>query len=85
MSWAITAVVSSAVISAGSSAYQADQEGKARDKAEQQAKEDRANALRAEQFANTEGEGQGSLGNINLAIDEDVDDDVLSGKSNISI
>ena len=80
--WAVTAVVA---ITAASGAYQSVKAGEARDDAKDQAKEDRANALRAEQFAETEGEGQGSLGNISLAIDEDVDDEVLSGKSNISI
>lgn len=64
---------------------QSQKEDEARKDAEEQAKKDRAEALRAEQFAETEGEGQGSLGNINLAIDEEVDSDVLSGKSNISI
>ena len=80
--WAVTAVVA---ISAAGAAYQDKKEGDARDDAADQARKDRVDALRAEQFADTEGEGQGSLGNISLAIDEDVDDEVLSGKSNISI
>jgi len=73
------------VVTAAGSAYQAKKADDARDDAAQQAKEDRAQALRSEQFAETEGEGQGSLGNINLSIDDEVDSEVLSGKSNISI
>jgi hypothetical protein len=80
--WAVTAIVA---VSAISGIVQADKERDAKRDAEQKAKQDRADALRSEQFADTEGEGQGMLGNINLAIDEDVDDEVLSGKSNISI
>jgi hypothetical protein len=80
--WAVVAVVA---VSAVSAAVQADKESDARDEAAEQAKQDKADALRAEQFADTEGEGQGQLGNINLAIDEDVDSEVLSGSSNISI
>lgn len=82
MSWVATAIVATAVVGG---VVQAETEDEARKDAEEQAKKDRAEALRAEQFADTEGEGQGQLGNINLAIDEEVDDEVLSGKSNISI
>lgn len=58
----------------------------ARQDAKEQAKKDKADALRAQQFAETEGEGQGMLGNINLSIDSSIDDDVRSqGKSNLSI
>ena len=57
-----------------------------RQKANEQAKQDKADALRAQQFAETEGEGQGMLGNINLSVDESIDDDVRSsGQSNLSI
>ena len=58
----------------------------ARQDAKEQAKKDKADALRAQQFAETEGEGQGMLGNINLSIDSSIDDDIRSqGKSNLSI
>lgn len=58
----------------------------ARQDAKEQAKKDKANALNAQQFAETEGEGLGNLGNINLSIDSSIDDDVRSqGKSNLSI
>ena len=83
MAWVVTAVV--AAVTVGSAAYEAHEARNAADDAKQQAKEDRADALRAEQFAETEGEGQGSLGNVSLAIDEDVSSEVMSGTSNISI
>ena len=58
----------------------------ARQDANEQAKKDKADALRAQQFAETEGEGQGMLGNVNLSIDSSIDDDIRSqGKSNLSI
>ena len=80
--WAVTAVVAVAAIGG---VVQAEAEDDARKDAEEQAKKDRADALRAEQFADTEGEGQGQLGNINLAIDDDIDTNVSLGKSNISL
>lgn len=82
MSFVATAIVATAVVGG---VIQAEAEDDARKDAEEQAKKDRAEQLRAEQFAETEGEGQGQLGNISLAIDEDVDSEVLSGSSNINI
>jgi len=87
--WGVSAttayLVASAAVTAGTAAYQAHEARDAQRDAKEQAKKDKADALRAEQFADTEGEGQGMLGNISLAIDEDVDTDILSGTSNISI
>ena len=58
----------------------------ARQDAKEQFKKDKAAALEAQQFADTEGEGVGSMGNINLSIDSSIDDDVRSqGKANVSI
>tara|TARA_R110002126_G_scaffold92186_2_gene218942 strand:- start:2116 stop:2355 length:240 start_codon:yes stop_codon:yes gene_type:complete len=58
----------------------------ARQDAKEQFKKDQAAALEAQQFADTEGEGVGSMGNINLSIDSSIDDDVRSqGKANVSI
>jgi hypothetical protein len=58
----------------------------ARQDAESQAKKDRAAALEAAQFAETEGEGIGNIGNINLSIDDSIDDDIRKqGQSNLSI
>jgi hypothetical protein len=54
--------------------------------AEKQAKQDKADALKAAEFAETEGEGIGSLGNINLTVDNTLDDDIRKqGQSNLSI
>jgi hypothetical protein len=54
--------------------------------AEKQAKQDKADALKASEFAETEGEGIGSLGNINLTVDNTLDDDIRKqGQSNLSI
>lgn len=54
--------------------------------AESQAKKDKADALKAAEFAETEGEGIGSLGNINLTVDNTLDDDIRKqGQSNLSI
>jgi hypothetical protein len=54
--------------------------------AESKAKKDKADALKAAEFAETEGEGIGSLGNINLTVDNTLDDDIRKqGQSNLSI
>jgi len=54
--------------------------------AEIQAREDKERALKAQEFAEKEGEGVGSLGRISLGIDNTLDDDIRkSGQSNISI
>lgn len=79
--WAVTAVAT--VV--GSTLYTAHKADKAQERARKDAKQDRADALRAEQFAETEGEGQGSIGSISLAVEERVDNDLLTGDSNISL
>ena len=90
MSWGITAtqaLIASIAVTGVAASAQMNAASNAQKDAEKQAKEDRANALKAEAFAETQGEGQGMLGNINLAIDQDVDDDadILAGRSNISL
>ena len=73
-------------VMAVSSVYTAVESKKAADDAKDQAKLDKANALKAAQFADEEGEGIGQLGNINLSIDDTLDDDARrQGKSNLSI
>tara|TARA_R110000765_G_scaffold239592_2_gene342192 strand:- start:1868 stop:2122 length:255 start_codon:yes stop_codon:yes gene_type:complete len=58
----------------------------AKQDAESQAKKDKALALEAAQFAETEGEGIGNVGSINLSIDDTIDDDIRKqGQSNLSI
>lgn len=79
MSFVATAIVVTAV-GANIQAIDAKQD------AESQARIDKADALEAAQFAETEGEGIGMLGNINLSIDNTLDDDIRkSGQSNLSI
>lgn len=73
-------------VMAAASVYSAVEADKARDEAKDKAKKDKADALRAQQFAEEEGEGIGQLGNINLSIDDTLDDDLKrQGKSNLSI
>ncbi len=79
MSFVATAIVVSAV-AMNVQAIDAKQD------AEKDAEEARTAALEAAQFAETEGEGIGTLGNINLSIDDSLDDDIRkSGQSNLSI
>ena len=90
MSFVAAAIVQSTAVLVGGMAalavVQNVQAIDARQDAKEQAKKDKANALNAQQFAETEGEGLGNLGNINLSIDSSIDDDVRSqGKSNLSI
>ena len=69
-----------------SSVYTAVEAKKAKDDAEEQAEEDRIRALEAAEFAETEGEGVGLMGKVNLSIDETLDDKLsASGKSNLRI
>lgn len=71
---------------AATTIYQVDAAADAKAEARQQAIDDKAQALEAAQFADTEGEGIGQLGNINLSIDSTIDDDIRkSGKSNLQI
>lgn len=70
MSWAYTAVM--AAVTVGSTLYQAKEQRKAQNRARKDALEDEAQARRAAVFAETEGEGLGSLGKVQLAIDEDI-------------
>ena len=79
MSWAVAATVG---IAAGTTLYQTNQAKKAEKKAKREALEDRLEARRAEVYAETEGEGVGSLGEVRLGIDEEIDEDedLLKGK-----
>lgn len=71
---------------AASSVYSTMEAKDAQDEAEIQAEKDREYAAEAAEFAETEGEGVGQLGNINLGIDKTIDDDLRkSGQSNLSI
>lgn len=58
---------------------------KARKKAEKDALEAEKQARKAEVFAETEGEGVGSLGKISLEVDDDLDEDEEVSTGNIRI
>lgn len=84
MSWVAAAVVGTV----GSTLYQANQAKKAEKRAKKEALEDRLEARRAEVYAETEGEGVGSLGEVRLGIDDEIDEEeeLRKGKTtNLSI
>lgn len=58
---------------------------KAQKKAEEDALEAEKQARKAEVFAETEGEGVGSLGKISLEVDDDLDEDEEVSTGNIRI
>ncbi|MEH6358732.1 MAG: hypothetical protein V7745_07060 [Pseudomonadales bacterium] len=74
MAWVATAVVVG--VTAGSAYLQSEKEKEARDKAEDDAEDARLEAIRAEQFAEEEGKGQGQLGKISLALDDELEDEL---------
>jgi hypothetical protein len=76
MSWVATAVVVKKVIDAPGIA----QRKAARD-ARKDAERDRLEAIRAENFAEEIGKGQGELGRVRLALDEELDTELSSGIS----
>jgi hypothetical protein len=83
MSFVAAAIVGTAVVGGVIGNVQAID---AQQDAESQAKKDKALALEAAQFAETEGEGIGNVGSINLSIDDTIDDDIRKqGQSNLSI
>lgn len=75
MSAFITAAVVVAAGSIGSQMYAADKQKKAAKKAREQQEKDSIQARKAEVFAETEGKGQGNLGEISLEIDDTVDEE----------
>lgn len=74
-------VVSSVAISQQQKKAQA----KAQKQAEKDALEAEKQSRKAEVFADTEGQGQGSLGQISLEVDSSVDEDEEVASSNIRI
>lgn len=72
MSWVATAIVATTI---GTTLYQAKEQRKAQKRAKKDALEDEAQAIRSATFAETEGEGLGNLGKVQLAIDEDITDE----------
>jgi hypothetical protein len=73
MVWAVTGAI--VLSSAASAVMQRKAQKKAKRDAEKQALEDQKQARKAEVFAETEGQGIGSLGNISLEVDEELDED----------
>lgn len=82
MSWVATAIVATAVVGG---AVQAKEQEKERRKAEEQARLDRLAAQQAENFAETEGQGLGMIGNISLSVDDELDPNQRLGKTNINV
>jgi hypothetical protein len=71
MSWVVTAVVATAAFQVGSVVLQQKASRKAQKEAKADAIEAEKQARKAEVFAETEGEGVGSLGQISLEVDDD--------------
>jgi hypothetical protein len=96
MAFAISgAIVGAAVVGAVTSNYAAKKAQKAQNKAQErandQAKRDaeaqrkrdieaRKEANRARVFAETEGEGLGDIGEVNLSVDDEIDEDEIERK-----
>ena len=81
MSWIVTGVIvgSNALLSVGSAIMQNKQSKKARKEAKADAVEADRQARKAEVFAETEGEGVGSLGQVSLEVDdEEIEEEVSS-------
>lgn len=86
MSFVATAVVAATTVYTSRKARKA--QDKAAKRAELKANKDEIAARKAEVFAETEGEGIGSLGRISLEVDEDVEENIRAtklGKSTVSI
>lgn len=81
MTWFFTAVA----VSVASSAYSTKQAKKAQKKARKQALEDEANARKAEVFAETEGQGIGDVGTVQLGTEDEVDDEELDEDNSATI
>ncbi len=69
--WAVTAIVATAVTSIGTTMLQQKASRKAQKEAKADAIEAEKQARKAEVFAETEGEGVGSLGQISLEVDDE--------------
>ena len=69
--WAVTAIVANVAFSVGSAVLQQKASKRAQELAKEDAIEAEKQARKAEVFADTEGEGVGSLGQISLEVDDD--------------
>lgn len=75
MSWIATAIIGTAALHVGTAALQRKASRKAEKRAETAALEADRQARKAEAFAETEGEGQGSLASISLEVDDELEQD----------
>ena len=75
MSWIATAIIATASLQVGTSALQRKASRKAEKRAAADALEADRQARKAEAFAETEGEGQGSIANISLEVDDELEQD----------
>tara|TARA_R110002096_G_scaffold142061_7_gene297147 strand:+ start:3623 stop:3874 length:252 start_codon:yes stop_codon:yes gene_type:complete len=73
MSWVATAIISTAVLQVGTGALQRKASRKAEKRAAKDALEADKQARKAEVFAETEGEGQGSIAQISLEVDDELE------------
>jgi hypothetical protein len=71
MAWIVTAVVATTAFNVGSSIMQQKASKKAAKQAKLDALEADKQARKAEVFAETEGEGVGSLGQVSLEVDDE--------------
>lgn len=71
MAWVVTAIVGTTVATALIGRNQAD---KAQKRAKRAAKKSRADARKAQAFADTEGQAIGDLGVVDLSIDDELDE-----------
>tara|TARA_R110000851_G_scaffold5402_4_gene22412 strand:+ start:3095 stop:3337 length:243 start_codon:yes stop_codon:yes gene_type:complete len=74
MAWVATAT--GGIGPAFSSYLQSEKEEEQIEQAKDDAEEARLEAIRAEQFAEEEGKGQGQLGKISLALDDEIDEEL---------
>lgn len=88
MVFATSAVAAAVVADIGFQAYSAHESQKkqaqAAEDARKQSEKDAQEQRKSEVFAETEGQGVGSLGEISLAVDKDVDEDDDISKQNVS-
>lgn len=71
MAWVATAIVGTAIVGAVVNKRQQDA---AKKDAKKEAKKERKRAREAEAFANTDGQGLGDLGIVDLSVDDDLDE-----------
>jgi len=79
MTWVYSAVVAVTTI------YSATEAKKAKKKAKKDADEQAVQARQAEVFAETEGEGIGSLAKVSLEVDDELDDEEINKRAGSTV